>query len=182
MQKRVVLIIGPKHSGKSLCAQALKKILGWDTVDLDKLIEAQSGKTPRELFLEGQKFFQKAETTAMASLVKRDCLIIAAGGGFIDNSDAIKIISETKSRRGIVSVCLDISAETAWQRITKAAVNGALPPFLNTENPGETHLALHNRRKEAYRAMADIIISAENKSPEDIALEIAVQLPGHWAK
>ena len=48
--------------------------------------------------------------------------------------------------------------------------------LLVPENPDETHRALHKRRAEAYNALARLSICAENKSPEEIAGEIAEHL------
>ena len=175
---QIILVTGPKHSGKSLCAKALGENLGVRFIDLDDLVLEQSGKTPRELFIMGPEIFQKAEARALASLIQNaDSLIVAAGGGLIDNSEAMALLSLPEaSSKAIITVYLDVSAETAWQRIANDAESGGFPPFLNTDNPRETHLVLHNRRAEAYKAIADIIIFAENKSPRDIAVEIAGRL------
>ena len=66
----IILITGPKHSGKTLCTRALEKLTGFETIDLDTLIESQTGKTPRELFNEGQGIFRKAEALALSSLLQ----------------------------------------------------------------------------------------------------------------
>ena len=174
MKNHFIIITGPKHSGKSKCAMALAEITGALTADLDDLVTQETGKTPRELFKEGPEIFRKAETSALASLARQvkpeDSLIIAAGGGLIDNSEALSLLSRHKE---ILTVYLDVTPETAWQRILNtAARDGELPPFLKTENPKETHLALHTRRAEGYKAMAQFTVSAEDKTPEEIAGEI----------
>jgi len=171
----IILISGPKHSGKTLCAEALGALTGIKTVDLDTLIEDQTGKSPRELFKEGNEIFRKAEARALSSLLQgfqgaaNRHLIVAAGGGLVDNPDAMTLLAEKKEIRIIY---LDVSAETAWQRILRSAEGSELPPFLRTENPRETHRALHERRVLAYKALAHVSISAENKSPREIAGEI----------
>ena len=186
MENRVILIMGAKHSGKSLCARALSEIIGGKAVDLDELVEEQTGKTPRELFIEGQVFFKKAEVRALASLIQGSPsqtegknLVIAVGGGIIDNDEAMTLISKARvpsADRQLITVFLEISAETSWQRIMDGSNDGVLPPLINTNNPKETHLALHNRRAKAYRAVAGITIFSENKSPEEIAREIVDSL------
>lgn len=170
----IILITGPKHSGKTLCAAALEKLTGVEASDLDRIVERDTGKNPRELYREGPGIFREAEAAALSSLIRETAAegklrIIAAGGGLIDNPEALALIDQN---REAVLVYLDISAETAWQRIQHSAKNGELPPFLDTENPGETHRALHRRRAEAYRALAGFTVSAENRSPEEIAEEI----------
>ena len=181
MKNRAILITGPKHSGKTLCAKALGKIINMEAVDLDDIVEKYNGKTPRVLFEEGPEIFRKAEELALASIIQptesdRDFFgsqsfrIIAAGGGLIDNAGTLALLHDHPE---IIIVYLDVSAETAWQRISD---DGELPPFLNTENPKETHLVLHKRRSGAYRKLAGLIIAANNKSPEEIAEEIAERL------
>ena len=190
MGNRVILIMGAKYSGKYLCAKALNEIIGGEAVDLDKLVEKQTGKTPRELFIEGHVFFKKAEASALAYVINRQMpqppsqteggnLVIAVGGGIIDNDEAMALISKARvpsAESQLITVYLEISAETAWQRIMDGSNDGVLPPLINTNNPKETHLALHNRRAKAYRAVAGITILTENKNPEEIAREIADSL------
>jgi shikimate kinase len=81
---------------------------------------------------------------------------------------------ETCLRQTCLLIYLEISAETAWKRIqaTAAAVGGALPPFLNTADPRETHYQLHTRRARAYRESADFTIEAENKTADTISKEV----------
>jgi shikimate kinase len=189
-----IIIVGPKHSGKTSAGLALTKLLSGTGdfrraadstepcfVDLDELIEQRTGKSPRTLYQEGRDIFQAAEAGALASLVgkaavslsssgKAAALVIAAGGGIIDNEGALALIKKTS---GAITICLDVSADAAWDRIDASARrDGGLPPFLKTGNPGETHRALHERRAAAYRNFARIIIKAEGKSPEEIAGEI----------
>jgi shikimate kinase len=204
----IILITGPKHSGKSLCARALGKITGWKVVDLDELMEKQTGKSPRMLYREGPEIFRKAEAFALTSLIlplgasaqeeteflpdkkfsvqpERGGLVVAAGGGLIDNPEAIALLTKMKippeaplplRRRKLIIVFLDVSQETAWQRILNTAAGGELPVFLDDENPKENHSVLHIRRSEAYKALAHLSVSAENKSPESLAGEIADDL------
>ena len=180
----LILITGTKHSGKTLCARALEKQSGIKAVDIDEVIERESGKTPRALFIESVELFRKAEAAALADLFlpenkneaktdlqqkqSRQRRIIAAGGGLIDNPKALALLDQ---HREITIVYLDVSPETAWQRINNEA-NGELPPFLKTDNPKETHFTLHKRRAAEYKKLAHYCIQAENKSPEELAAEI----------
>jgi shikimate kinase len=184
-----VILTGPKHSGKTTTGKALASLFSCDFIDIDELISQRTGKSPRQLFNEGQAVFQKAETEALAALVgsgggadsgagsgagsgadsgaKRR--VIAAGGGIIDNEEALSVLKKSVA----VIVYLDVSAETAWDRIAAA---GELPPFLRTENPRETHRALHERRAAAYLQIADIVIETEGKPPQERAAEIHSRL------
>ena len=102
-----VLITGPKHSGKTGAGKALAEILRSRFVDLDDLIRDRTGKSPRELYREGPDRFRAAEAGALASLLSgaaagsgtadetvsgQPPLVIAAGGGLIDNARAVALL------------------------------------------------------------------------------------------
>ncbi|MDR1575295.1 MAG: shikimate kinase [Treponema sp.] len=171
-----IFLAGPKHSGKTSAGKALAALCSGRFIDLDELVAERSGESPRSLYTEGPAVFRKAEAAALAALIGSETIpgarIVAAGGGLIDNPDAIALLENTKTA---LCVYLDVSAETAWERISGAA-GGELPPFLKTGNPRETHRALHERRAAAYRQFARLTIEAERKSPEEIAREILERL------
>jgi shikimate kinase len=182
----IILITGPKHSGKTSAGRVLVNLLlggnslGAGFTDLDELIERQTGKSPRTLYKEGPDVFRLAETRALASLLQEiapqvDTMVIAAGGGLIDNPGALALLRQPgPSGTTPVTVYLEVTADTAWKRIKAAAKQtGELPPFLNTGNPRETHAALDTRRGSAYREFDGITITAEGKTSEDIGREIA---------
>jgi shikimate kinase len=195
----VIVIVGPKHSGKTSAGKALARL--WEGngmsranfIDLDELVESRAGKSPRLLYQEGPEVFRRAEAEALRSLfdgnpgnkdgkdqtvkdqatkdetAKDRTAIVAAGGGLADNPEALEILEKT---RPALVVYLEVSAETAWERIRAAAdKTGELPPFLNTENPRETHRKLHERRGMIYGKLAAITVKAEN-TPEETAAEI----------
>ena len=168
-----IILAGPKHSGKTSAGRALASLSTCDFIDLDELISQRTGKTPRQLFSESPEIFQKAEAEAMAAIAGSGAgrRVIAAGGGIIDNADAVLILKNS----GATIVCLKLSADCVWERIS---AGGDLPPFLKTETPRETHRALHERRAAAYLQIANIVIETEGKTPEEIAGEI-IELYGN---
>ena len=168
---RFIVLVGPKHSGKTSAGKALASLLSCGFVDLDELIAQRSGKSPRALYGEGPEVFRKAETEALAALLESETagpssfLVVASGGGLVDNPDALSVMG----RFQVAAVFLDVSAQIAWERIR---AEGELPPFLRTENPEGTHRTLHERRAAAYQQLASLVIKADGKSPQEIAQEI----------
>jgi shikimate kinase len=190
----VIIIVGPKHAGKTSAGKALARL--WEGnggpranfTDLDELVERRAGKSPRLLYREGPEVFRRAEAEALRSLLegspgsrdgkdpaakdetaKNHITIAAAGGGLADNPAALEILKKT---RPALVVYLEVPVETAWERIMAAAdKTGELPPFLNTENPRETHRKLHERRGAIYRELAEITVKAGN-TPEETAAEM----------
>jgi shikimate kinase len=173
---RIMLLTGPKHSGKTSTGRVLAGRWEGRFIDLDELVEQRTGKTSRTLFKEGPEIFKEAEAEALAEILRsREKLVVAAGGGLIDNGRAMELLEKS---RNVFIVCLEVSAGTAWDRILRTAAGGELPPFLQSANPGETHRQLHERRARAYRDIARVVINAEGKSPGAIAGEIIECLKG----
>jgi shikimate kinase len=172
-----IILTGPKHTGKTSAGRALAVLASGVFADLDGFIEEQTGKSPRNLYREGPGVFRTAETRALETLLRSGedgsagPRIIAAGGGLIDNAEALSL--PELAAAAVQTVYIEVSAGTAWERILRASKTGDLPPFLDTGNPRETHRALHERRAAAYRAWARFTVQGEGKTPEEIAGEIA---------
>ncbi|MDR2483554.1 MAG: shikimate kinase [Treponema sp.] len=170
------VLIGPKHTGKTSVGRALAGLLDVPFIDLDEAVTARTGKTPRALYREGPEVFRAAETEALRSLLEETAgrRVIAAGGGTADNAAASALLVNTA---GVRLLYIEVSEETAWERIQLAAGRtGELPPFLNTANPRETHRALYTRRAAACRALAHITAAGENAAPEAIAQRLLTML------
>lgn len=177
----LVIIMGPKHSGKTSAGKALARLVEGAFTDLDDLVEQRSGKSPRQLYKEGPECFRHAEAEALRSLLDSPALqqsealhntplITATGGGIADNGEALALLAA--AAQPIFTVYIDLPVESAWLRIRAAAdETGELPPFLNTPDPRETHRQLHERRAKIYRELADFTVTAGN-TPEETAARI----------
>ncbi|MDR3122911.1 MAG: shikimate kinase [Treponema sp.] len=186
---KIILITGPKHSGKTTAGAVLAELLGAEFVDLDELVERQTGKSPRSLFKEGPELFRQAEARALASLASATLpgtagrgqevvWVVAAGGGLADNAGALELLrGQGFPENDTAIVSLEVSADTAWERICEAAKEtGEWPAFFNAENPRETNAALHARRSAAYGEIASLTVNGEGKTAEAIGREIALRL------
>jgi shikimate kinase len=185
---KIILITGPKHSGKTTVGLSLAELLGAEFADLDRLVEEQTGKSPRTLFREGPEVFRRAEAQALAGLLAgaapgsgqtrggATVRVVATGGGLVDNPGAMELLGRLAGG-DVAMVYLEVSADTAWERIRGEAMeSGEWPAFLDVENPRETNAALHARRGGAYRELATLTVNGEGKSPGAIAGEIALRL------
>jgi shikimate kinase len=163
-----IVLLGPKHSGKTSTGAALARRMALRFYDLDMLIEERTGQSPRDLYRAGPEIFRREEDGALAALLKKTGRgVLAGGGGLIDNPPALRRLQDH------VTVALEVSAATAWGRI--AGGGKELPPFLRSggmEASRETHRILHEGRTGAYRSFARYRIRAEGKSPEELAAEL----------
>jgi shikimate kinase len=177
----MIVLIGPKHSGKTSIGRELAGLLAVPFYDLDALIENQTGQTVRSLYNSGPEIFRHAEEAALREALSLsapdrskdnaggDTGILAVGGGITDNPGALTLLQQGGYH---TIVYLDIPAEIAWQRIVR---EGELPPFLQAETPeasGEKHRLLHQRRSEACRTIAHVCLPAGEKSPAELAAKI----------
>jgi shikimate kinase len=196
--ERIVVLLGPKHAGKTSAGRVLASLRGGVFIDLDVLVEEQTGSSPRELYRKGPDLFRKAEAAALAAALSAPAAladvpaatlvdvpaavlavtppsdgrggvsgrIIAAGGGIIDNPPAVDLLRAS----GAALVYLEVSAETAWERIRQS---GGLPAFLlDAADPKTAHRELHLRRGARYRAIACITVAADRGSPGAVGGEI----------
>jgi shikimate kinase len=184
----IILLAGPKHSGKTSAGRALARL--WTEkyapasfTDLDELVEERCGKSPRALYREGPEIFRKAEAEALRDIFGRadgEALrIVATGGGLADNGEAMDLLKNSVSGKSfrVFTVFIEVPAGTAWERIeAEAEKTSELPPFLKTENPRETHRQLHLRRGAVYREIADLSLRA-GETPEETAALIMEAFP-----
>ena len=82
---QMVLIKSGPGCGKSTIGRALAKTLGKTYVDLDEVIEKNTGIPIPDIFArEGEASFRKYESQAVAEISKQTRQVIACGGGVIN--------------------------------------------------------------------------------------------------
>ncbi len=173
-RRRVIVITGMKHTGKSTVGSLLAARMKSAFHDTDSVIVELCGKTPRELYDEGgPALMAERETEAVRSLSRRYAApgsrcVIATGGGLSDNPEALAILKETGTL-----VWIDAPFETVFSRVMASARrDGRLPRFLQGGDPEALFRELFLRRTRTYATMADIHVEAGSKTPEAIVREI----------
>jgi len=162
-----IILSGIKHSGKSTIGWDISSKLGLYFADLDDLILRDSGKykTVRELYRElGPEGFQKQEAESLEHFLKANknkSFVLSLGGGTIENSMALKLISDDS----VDTFFLDADSSELYKRIVK----GGIPPFLEGDDPFRNFEIMYNRRSALYRDWADHIINTRGLKPFDIA-------------
>jgi len=155
-----VILIGPMGSGKTTIGSLLAEKLGLTFRDTDHLIEEQEGKSVSQIFLdEGEDAFRVIEKKVLRNELLTDETVLSLGGGApisLDAQSALRAISSHV-------IFLDISLSTVVPRI---GFNRDRPLLLN--NPRGQWKTLMEARRPIYEALADITISVDNKSEEEI--------------
>lgn len=173
MKKNLIFLTGFMASGKSTIGPILANTIGWDFLDLDKVIEEKTSKKIVDIFREeGEKFFRELETNTLTEITRLKKYVISLGGGTIENEENLKMINNN----GIL-VYLETSPEAAYRRLRFKRDRPALL-FDDHEPTKEEFLNRINtilRRRLKYYNQADIKINTDNK-PVGITVDQLVKI------
>ena len=163
MKKNIVLT-GFMGTGKTAVGRELAKMLGMKLIELDEEIEKAERMDIKDIFSSyGEGYFRDRETEMVKRFSVEEGVVISTGGGVVLREENMTTLREN----GII-VCLWAEPETILSR----TVGSDERPLLNVENPDEKIRELLNYRRPFYEK-ADIMIITDNKTPFEIAQEIA---------
>ena len=159
------ILIGPPGAGKSSVGKALGKLLKVTYTDTDALIEARTGKKISEIFVEdGEESFRTLEAQILAECLQIKDGVLSLGGGAILNPNSQAFVASSESS----IIFLDVSISQAAPRV---GFNKDRPLLLI--NPRQQWLALMEKRRPIYEALASHRIVTDHKKAAEVALEIA---------
>lgn len=168
----LIILIGYRGAGKSTVARELAQRLGWTCIDADEEIERRTGRTIAEVFAEGgEAAFRGLESRILAELVRREQIVLAAGGGAVLSAENRELIATA----GKV-VWLKADAATIARRVADDRATAARRPKLTAQGGESEIVELLAQRVALYRQCANLEIETEDKSPAEIADEILDRL------
>lgn len=157
-----IILIGMPGCGKSTVGVFLAKIIGYDFLDSDLLIQSREGKKLYEIIDEkGIDAFNKIENDVNAS-IKASNTVIATGGSVIYGEEAMKHLKSI----GTV-VYLYVTPGELNARIDNFATRGI------SIREGQTFENLYEERAPLYEKYCDIKIDCTNASLSKNAVKIA---------
>ena len=108
-----IFLTGLPGSGKSSVGRSMASLLGWNFIDTDDLLAGQSGVPVGQVLTElGEERFRQLESELLRSAADSEKVVIATGGGVV-----ISAANRELMRKRGLTVYLQVSVETAWQRI-----------------------------------------------------------------
>lgn len=156
---RRIVLTGFMGSGKTTVGPLLAARLGWSFVDVDDVIEAQAGATIAELFARhGEAAFREREQMAIAKLAAGDALVLALGGGAIENSATRSLLQQTETT---LLVHLEVSLATT---LARCAGTQHTRPIL----ADQTNLAARYQRRLPLYRTAHVSIPADALTPQEV--------------
>lgn len=160
-----VVLIGMPGSGKSTVGVVLAKMLNYEFVDSDIVIQQKMKKRLEDIIFEnGAEYFKKIENEINCGLDVSHC-VIATGGSAVFGSGAMEHFKKT----GTV-VYLKASLDSLESRLGNLDSRGVV------HNPGETLFEIFTARSPLYEKYADIIIEEKNFDIQQIARRIQTLL------
>ena len=163
------ILIGIPTAGKSTVGVVLAKMLGYDYLDTDLLIQKKQGRRLEDTINAiGQEAFLDLEGDVCAGLMPEKT-IIATGGSVIYRTHAMEHLKSI----GTV-IYLKIGLETLLERLHDAQSRGVVL------KEGQTLQELYNERIALYEKYADIVVDEGNLSFEEVlkAVTAAIQQAG----
>lgn len=164
MKKNIVLI-GMPGVGKSTAGVVLAKVLGYEFIDADLVIQQQEGKLLHEIISEvGTDGFIAVENRVNSELdVEKS--IIATGGSVVYGKEAMQHLKEI----GTV-VYLKVSYDILEKRLHDIKGRGVVL------KDGQDLRGLYEERIPLYEKYADIVVCEDNLTVEETIEKIVEQL------
>ncbi|MBM3970698.1 MAG: shikimate kinase [Planctomycetes bacterium] len=169
----VITLIGYRGTGKSTLAAPLAERLDWEWLDADIELERRAGRSIQSIFAtDGEPEFRRLERELLSELLKRDRLVIAAGGGAILD-EATRV--DMKSAGPVI--WLQASVDTIERRLATDPTTGQRRPNLTSSGGRAEIERLLTIRQPLYRECATITLEADTASAGQLVEAVLKQLP-----
>lgn len=165
MEKENIILTGMPGAGKSTIGIVLAKVLGYDFIDPDLLIQKEKGKFLWQIIDEvGMEGFNAIEEE-INSKIQAVHSVIAPGGSVVYGPKAMEHLKSI----GTV-VYLDVDLELLEKRIGNLERRGVV------KKTGQTLKHLYDERLPLYHKYADVIIHEHNDSISETVASIVEEL------
>ena len=171
------ILLGLKHSGKTTQGKMLAKKLSYPFVDIDETMAKKTEMSARDIYEKfGPAKFLEIEEQ-LCEVLGKECqgkkIVVSTGGGICDNATAITHLRDLGT-----FVFLAVPEAVAFNRIMNEAIEkegkiDGLPYYLAKKKPknrAQAEKLFHENfidRDEAYRKIADIIVTLDDVSADE---------------
>ena len=166
MGRTNLILIGMPASGKSTVGVILAKVIGYDFIDTDILIQRKTGKRLAQIIADdGVEGFLEIENRVNAA-VEADHCVIATGGSAVYGEEAMRHFKEI----GHI-MYLKVSYAAIEKRLGNMKKRGV------ALREGQTLRDLYEERTALYEKYADTVIE-EQGDAEDVVVRILNRISG----
>jgi len=162
-----IYLCGFMGTGKSTIGRILARQLDWPLVDLDSVIEHQTGYSIASLFEErGEPYFRALETETLLEVARQSGQVVACGGGLVLSEENRQVMSRTGLTVGLLASEQTILSRTA--RDNKR-------PLLEAEDRAARVRRLLTQRTPLYEAL-DITLATDTFAPKQTSERLVEEL------
>ena len=168
-----IVLLGYMASGKSTIGREISKKLYMNFIDLDAYISEQEKMSILEIFkLKGEIYFRRIENTYLKEILNsKEDFVLSLGGGTPCYANNMELIINSEAK----SVYIKASINTLVTRLI--GEKSKRPLVANLENEQITEfVAKHLFERRFFYEQANITLSADNKSIEEIVTETRIAL------
>jgi shikimate kinase len=166
-QKRNVILCGFMATGKSSVGKELATLMECEFLDMDDIIETQTGMSIPQIFAsQGEPAFRALESQVVEQVARRRGCVIATGGGTIVNPQNLEML---KSSGTVIALTADPEI------ILLRTGSGESRPMLGDGDRMQRIRDLMQQREAVY-AKADITIDTSSRSIAEIARAIIIEI------
>lgn len=163
--KNNIVLIGMPGVGKSTIGVILAKILGYQFIDADLVIQETQGKLLKEIIDErGVEGFIQVENDVNKSL-NPEKAVIATGGSVVYGTEAMEHLKQIAT-----VVYLELELPALKRRLGNLKLRGVVL------KEGQTLKDLYNERVPLYNEYADIVVNEHKCTIEKTVEKIVNQL------
>jgi shikimate kinase len=162
-----LVVVGPPASGKTTVGTAIAAALGLPFRDTDADVEAQTGTSIADLFVEqGEPHFRALEERAVARALAEHDGVLALGGGAVTSPATRQLLVE-HGRAGGTVVWLDVDVASAAKRVGLSRDR----PLLAV-NPRAMLRTMLEARAPLYAEVATVTVSTAARPAEEVVAEV----------
>jgi len=160
-----IILIGYRTCGKSVVGRRVAKALGYRFLDLDATIEAEAGRSIREMVAaQGWEGFRARERAALSALAGQNRVVVSTGGGAILHREVWPEL-----RRESLVVWLTAPLEVIRQRLAVDCKTTAQRPALTGQGVMAEIATVLAEREPLYREAAHLTIDTGRLKPAQVA-------------
>ncbi len=165
MRRGRIALIGLRGGGKSTLGPLLGKALSVPFVELDRVIEQQSGMALTELFeMFGQATFRRMERAALDRILREHPAFVLATGG--------SLVAEPGTFELLLTSCLTVWVRTRpEQHMSRVIAQGDLRPMAGNTRSMDDLVQILTSREPLY-AKADITLDTTDRTPEQSVADL----------
>jgi shikimate kinase len=159
-----IFLIGFMGSGKSTLGSKLARRIGYDFIDMDRLIEETAELSIPAIFSEhGEEVFRKWESDILHELCHREKIVIATGGGAPCHSKLMDLMNTHGT-----TIYIRLSPAELRSRLRRSRTERPLIKGKSEEELIEYITKLLEQREKYYN-QASFVVNGMNLRSEELA-------------